>query len=520
MIWGEQAWVVVFLEDYGVAFQSIVAVAVLQISLLLHTVHHPHTTELTHRIEMASLCVTAVTTLAAALHAHLKDTEALVDCTNSPIENSYCGEGSTGRADAALAAAVVLLLDLAMCGVMGALVWHKSFDLLVQKYQKIGKQHEHTNVVGKIRAQSFKDKHKNEATETAEKLRKKALTVEAAAKACHQLNDRVRNMKVEMPELAAEFEMVKGSVDRLGALIVASKERTKSVQANFTRGELKQKLRRLALGAGVVNDSHWTALFARYDKDGSGELDDEEFRRAIRLDAKVSRATMSDEEINQIFDWVDIDAGGSVSAAEFEEFLREDDDNDEDLEAEAEEMASAALALEEGKKIPIKLKKSQKGLAAAKYMVAAGGFSKGGLSSKFGHGTDRELVGAKQETEQLSIDDTVAKKATQINLVTSFSKTAWGDERSPSDRTRSGGAGSSPVKLGQFGSTPTFLNRAQAKVELPGALAQIAAQSTIQVSNVPSTPARPALKLKRPGQAPQLSPPKTGDPARRAGVGV
>jgi len=80
-----------------------------------------------------------------------------------------------------------------------------------------------------------------------------------------------------------------------------------------------------------------------------------------------------------------------VSAAEFEEFLREEDDNDEDLDAEAADMAAAA-ALEEGKgspgkKSPIKLKKGQKGLAAAKYMVAAGGFSKGGLSSKFGHGT-------------------------------------------------------------------------------------------------------------------------------------
>ena len=307
------AWVVIFLEDYGVAFQSIVAVAVLQISLLLHTVHHPHTTELPHRIEMASLCVTAVTTLAAALHAHLKDTEALVDCTNSPIENSFCGEGSTGRADAALAATVVLLLDLAMCGVMAALIWHESFDLLVKKYQKMGKQHQHTNVVGKVRDQRQKDARKDESTETAEKLRRKALAVDAAAKTCHQLTERVRSMTVEMPELAAEFEMVKGSVDRLGALIVASKERTKSVQANFTRGELKQKLRGLALGAGVVNDSHWTALFARYDKDGSGELDVEEFRRAIRLDAKVSRATMSDEEINQIFDWVDIDGGGSVT---------------------------------------------------------------------------------------------------------------------------------------------------------------------------------------------------------------
>jgi hypothetical protein len=41
----------------------------------------------------------------------------------------------------------------------------------------------------------------------------------------------------------------------------------------------------------------------------------------------VSRSTLSDEEINQIFDWVDVDHGGSISAPEFEEFLADAGDD-------------------------------------------------------------------------------------------------------------------------------------------------------------------------------------------------
>eukprot|EP01046_Picozoa_sp_COSAG06_P009822 COSAG06_NODE_520_length_14748_cov_4.841423_2_plen_4490_part_00 len=530
------AWVVIFLEDYGVAFQSIVAVAILQGALLLHTYHHPHTTELPHRLEMASLCVTAVTTLAAALHIHLKETEALIDCSASSIEQPFCGEASTGRADAALASTAVLLLNLAMCAVMSALVWHKSFAWL-QAHLKRYQQHTHQNVVGRVRDERLKEQRKDESTETAEKLRRKALTVDAASKTCNQLTVRVRDMKVEMPELTPEIETIGDAVDRLGVLIAASKDRTKAVQANFTRGELKQKLRGLALDAGVVRDSHWTALFARYDKDNSGELDVDEFRRAIRLDAKVSRATMSDEEINQIFEWVDLDKGGSISAAEFEAFLADDDEDDSGMSDDEQQQQ-----LEEGKgpgggspkRSPIKVKKGAAGLAAAKYMVAAGGMTSK-LSSKFGAGTTREAIGAKTATEQLSITDTVSKKAKQINLVTSFSKSAWGEEQAGGNYRggQAGAAGafglqrtgsSSPVKPGKLGGTPMFLNRAQSKVVLPVGLAHLAAQSEISANtsgndSSSSSGSRPALNLKRPG-AQQPSPPRGGNPARRAGVGV
>jgi len=340
-------------------------------------------------------------------------------------------------------------------------------------------------------------------------------------------------MTLEMPELRTEIETVGDAVDRLAALIAASKDRTKAVQANFTRGELKQKLRGLALEAGVVRDSHWAALFARYDKDNSGELDVDEFRRAIRLDAKVSRATMSDEEINQIFDWVDLDNGGSISAAEFEAFLVEDYDDDS---GDADVDADSQGLLEEGKtpkRSPIKAKKGVAGLTATKYLIASGGIASK-LSNKFGAGTTREKIGANVATEDLSITDTVSRKAKQINLVTSFSKSAWGDEQSSRRSGQAPGAvglkrnSSSPVKPGKLGGTPMFLRAAQSKVVLPAKLAHISAQSEVaandsaSVGNGGGASGRTHVSLKRPGRAGagQPSPPKVGDPARRTGVGV
>ena len=56
------------------------------------------------------------------------------------------------------------------------------------------------------------------------------------------------------------------------------KERATAGHRQWSRGELKQKLRALAHGAGVVRESHWVALFSRYDKDNSGELEIDEFK--------------------------------------------------------------------------------------------------------------------------------------------------------------------------------------------------------------------------------------------------
>jgi len=117
---------------------------------------------------------------------------------------------------------------------------------------------------------------------------------------------------------------------------------------------------------GAQPDEQWVALFRKYDKDQSGSLELEEFRRAVRLDAKVSRAALSDEEIAQVFDWVDVDRGGSISAPEFEAFLVGKDESG-DLDDEAGLLEAEP---EETEPRDVRTRKGQGAMAAVKYSVS------------------------------------------------------------------------------------------------------------------------------------------------------
>ena len=50
----------------------------------------------------------------------------------------------------------------------------------------------------------------------------------------------------------------------------------------------------------------WEKLFRHYDRDNSGELDFDEFRRAVRRDVKVTPQMMPDIELREMFDHVDV----------------------------------------------------------------------------------------------------------------------------------------------------------------------------------------------------------------------
>jgi Ca2+-binding EF-hand superfamily protein len=81
---------------------------------------------------------------------------------------------------------------------------------------------------------------------------------------------------------------------------------------------LKRKIRAASYRDGGQN---WDALFKQYDRDGSGELDMEEFTHAIRRDAGVTRAVFSDEELARLFERIDADGSGQISAEEFASFI-------------------------------------------------------------------------------------------------------------------------------------------------------------------------------------------------------
>lgn len=61
----------------------------------------------------------------------------------------------------------------------------------------------------------------------------------------------------------------------------------------------------------------WARLFHHYDRDNSGELDFDEFRRAIRRDVKVTPAMVPDEELQDMFDHADGSGDGAIDIDEF-----------------------------------------------------------------------------------------------------------------------------------------------------------------------------------------------------------
>lgn len=65
----------------------------------------------------------------------------------------------------------------------------------------------------------------------------------------------------------------------------------------------------------------WSLLFARYDTDGSGDLDFGEFSTAVRSDCGINQDVVSDEDLKRMFDAVDSDGSGEMDAQEFQEFI-------------------------------------------------------------------------------------------------------------------------------------------------------------------------------------------------------
>mmetsp|Transcript_30079 Transcript_30079/g.54871 ORF Transcript_30079/g.54871 Transcript_30079/m.54871 type:complete len:404 (+) Transcript_30079:150-1361(+) len=62
-------------------------------------------------------------------------------------------------------------------------------------------------------------------------------------------------------------------------------------------------------------------LFARFDIDGSGELEFDEVERALRHTLKIPKHLVSDDEIQKVCDVLDADGSGAVSVEELVEFV-------------------------------------------------------------------------------------------------------------------------------------------------------------------------------------------------------
>lgn len=82
---------------------------------------------------------------------------------------------------------------------------------------------------------------------------------------------------------------------------------------------LRRRLESAAYGFGGVD---YAKVFHHYDRDNSGALDFDEFRRAVRKDAKVRPNEISDNELRELFDGIDEDCSGTIDIEEFGELLQ------------------------------------------------------------------------------------------------------------------------------------------------------------------------------------------------------
>ena len=104
---------------------------------------------------------------------------------------------------------------------------------------------------------------------------------------------------------------VAGSIGRRGEARVAA------AAAAEGGGRMAEIQRRFQVASYSAGGQDWGALFRQYDRDNSGELDWEEFRRAVRKDAKIPAAAVSDGELRLLFDRCDEDGGGTIGLEEF-----------------------------------------------------------------------------------------------------------------------------------------------------------------------------------------------------------
>jgi hypothetical protein len=112
--------------------------------------------------------------------------------------------------------------------------------------------------------------------------------------------------------------VVGGGADMAAGMVRSLKNRRKSKMRS-----MKFKMQASSYGVSGKKGGGWVDIFKHYDTDGSGELDWEEFRKAVRRHGRMSIRSVSDDDLKEVFAIVDTDSGGTVSAEEFEAFLRD-----------------------------------------------------------------------------------------------------------------------------------------------------------------------------------------------------
>jgi len=76
--------------------------------------------------------------------------------------------------------------------------------------------------------------------------------------------------------------------------------------------EVKKKFKDASTRFIAEHDGGWTGLFEKYDEDGSGSMEMDEFMAAVRGDCNINSAVVNDDELAKLFAAVDTDSSGDI----------------------------------------------------------------------------------------------------------------------------------------------------------------------------------------------------------------
>ena len=115
-----------------------------------------------------------------------------------------------------------------------------------------------------------------------------------------------------------------GTAEFMRWLFIADDKKTQKKSSAKGRSIAQVKRRFKVASSAMIETVGWDFIFAKYDDDRSGELELNEFRRAVRQECELTREQVSDRDVKEIFGVIDTDGSGAISAEELRQLLNAD----------------------------------------------------------------------------------------------------------------------------------------------------------------------------------------------------